>query len=123
MLEHPLDKHQRDLEEIRAKLRALEEQFRMPSDVVYQKFHRGELRDVDVVADYCHARITGRSRAIMLAEGVDRRLHELLDRQDRGEPLTPDERQEAEGLVNLAERLLLLRLRAQRIAEHGSDPQ
>ena len=47
MLEHTLDKHQRDLEEISAKLRALEEQFRMPSDVFYQKFHRGELGDED----------------------------------------------------------------------------
>jgi hypothetical protein len=45
LLEYTLDKHQRDLEEISAKLRALEEQFRMPSDVFYQKFHRGELGD------------------------------------------------------------------------------
>jgi hypothetical protein len=45
LLEHTLDKHQRDLEEISAKLRALEEQFRMPSDVFYQKFHYGELGD------------------------------------------------------------------------------
>lgn len=60
---------------------------------------------------------------LCLLEGVNRRLHELLDRQDRGETLTPDERQEAEGLVNLAELLSLLRLRAQRIAEHGSDAQ
>lgn len=58
---------------------------------------------------------------LCLPAGVNRRLHELLDRQDRGETLTPDERQEAEGLVNLAELLSLLRLRAQRIAEHGSD--
>jgi hypothetical protein len=58
---------------------------------------------------------------LRLPEGVNRRLHELLDRQDRGETLTPDERQEAEGLVNLAELLSLLRLRAQRIAERGSD--
>jgi hypothetical protein len=60
---------------------------------------------------------------LCLPEGVNRRLHELLDRQDRGETLTPDERQEAEGLVNLAELLSLLRLREQRIAEHGSDAQ
>jgi hypothetical protein len=60
---------------------------------------------------------------LCLLEAVNRRLHELLDRQDRGETLTPDERQEAEGLVNLAELLSLLRLREQRIAEHGSDAQ
>lgn len=49
---------------------------------------------------------------LMLPEGVDRRLHSLLDKQDRGEPLTEDELAEAEGLVNLAELLSLLRLRA-----------
>lgn len=49
-----------------------------------------------------------------LPPGVDARLHELLDRQDAGGPLTSAERQEAEGLVNLAELLSLLRLRAER---------
>jgi hypothetical protein len=49
-----------------------------------------------------------------LPEGVQRRLELLLDQQDRGEPLSPDERREAEGLVNLAELLSVLRLRAQR---------
>jgi len=47
-----------------------------------------------------------------LPEGVDRRLHALLDRQDRGEALSDDERAEAEGLVELADLLSLLRLRA-----------
>jgi hypothetical protein len=47
-----------------------------------------------------------------LPEGVDRRLHALLDRQDRGEALTDDERAEAEGLVELADLLSLVRLRA-----------
>jgi hypothetical protein len=60
---------------------------------------------------------------LRLPAGVDRRLHELLDRQDRGGQLTPDERQEAEGLVNLAELLSLLRIRVQRITQHGSDAQ
>jgi hypothetical protein len=41
----------------------------------------------------------------------------LLDRQDAGQPLTVQERDEAEGLVNLAEFLTLLRLRAERMAE------
>jgi hypothetical protein len=49
-----------------------------------------------------------------LPSGVDDRLQELLDRQDRGEILSPGERREAEGLVELAEVLSLLRLRAQR---------
>ena len=50
-----------------------------------------------------------------LPQGVNTRLQELLDRQDRGETLTTGERQEAEGLVDLAEMLSLLRLRAQRV--------
>lgn len=47
-----------------------------------------------------------------LPPGVDERLTSLLDRQDGGERLTKAERQEAEGLVELAEMLALLRLRA-----------
>jgi hypothetical protein len=47
---------------------------------------------------------------------VDERLRALLDRQDRGEVLTAAERGEAEGLVNLADLLSLLRLRAERAA-------
>jgi hypothetical protein len=46
-----------------------------------------------------------------LPEGVDRRLQALLDKQDGGTPLTPDEQAEAEGLVDLADLLTLLRLR------------
>jgi hypothetical protein len=52
-----------------------------------------------------------------LPAGVQSRLQELLDRQDAGRPLTAAERSEAEGLVNLAELLTLLRLRAERAAE------
>jgi hypothetical protein len=48
-----------------------------------------------------------------LPEGVDRRLHTLLDKQDRGEPLTEDERAEAEGLVDLSDFLSLLKMRTQ----------
>jgi len=40
------------------------------------------------------------------------RLQHLLDRQDAGQALTPLEREEAEGLVNVAKLLTLLRLRA-----------
>ncbi len=49
-----------------------------------------------------------------LPTGVAVRLQELLDRQDSGQPLTPQECAEAEGLVNLSEFLSLLRLRAER---------
>lgn len=55
-----------------------------------------------------------------LPQGVNERLQDLLDRQDRGEELTPAERMEAEGLVNLAELLSLLRLRVQRVSQEGS---
>ncbi|MBS1808740.1 MAG: hypothetical protein JST84_11155 [Acidobacteria bacterium] len=52
---------------------------------------------------------------LKLPSGVNRRLQTLLDRQDAGEQLTAAERKEAEGLVELAEMLSLLRLRAQRV--------
>jgi len=52
-----------------------------------------------------------------LPEGVHARLQALLDRQDRGEVLTPAERKEAEGLVDLADFLSLLRLRARRFSQ------
>lgn len=50
-----------------------------------------------------------------LPNGVSERLQNLLDRQDQGEELTLAERMEAEGLVELAEFLSLLRLRTRRI--------
>ena len=49
-----------------------------------------------------------------LPSAVAARLQALLDRQDSGQPLTPLEREEAEGLVDLAELLTILRLRAER---------
>ena len=49
-----------------------------------------------------------------LPAGVHARLQQLLDRQDRGVRLSAAEREEAEGLVNLAEFFSLLRLRAAR---------
>lgn len=51
-----------------------------------------------------------------LPDAVAARLQELLDRQDTGQPLSAQERDEAEGLVNLAELLTLLRLRSERLA-------
>jgi hypothetical protein len=56
-----------------------------------------------------------------LPKAVDERLQSLLDKQDRGEELTPAERLEAEGLVNLADLLSLLRLRAQRVAQLAAN--
>lgn len=52
-----------------------------------------------------------------LPDAVAARLQYLLDRQDSGQPLTDAERQEAEGLVDLAELLTLLRLRSERLAD------
>ncbi|MRG96938.1 hypothetical protein GF068_34190 [Polyangium spumosum] len=60
--------------------------------------------------------LSGEMARLHLPEGVDRRLQALLDKQDRGEPLTEDEQVEAEGLVELADLLSLLRLRASRAA-------
>jgi hypothetical protein len=54
-----------------------------------------------------------------LPAGVNARLTQLLDRQDRGSSLSAAERLEAEGLVDLAELLTLLRLRAERAAGQG----
>ena len=54
-----------------------------------------------------------------LPDAVQARLEELLDRQDSGELLTPAEREEAEGLVELAEFLTLLHLRAQRSSKNS----
>ncbi len=58
-----------------------------------------------------------------LPEAVHARLQSLLDRQDSRQPLTTQERDEAEGLVNLADFLTLLRLRAERMLpkRHYSD--
>ena len=46
-----------------------------------------------------------------LSKGVNKRLQDLLDRQDNGEKLTSAERNEAEELVDLAEMFSLLCLR------------
>lgn len=61
--------------------------------------------DVDLPADLDRLR---------LPAAVASRLQSLLDRQDAGHPLTAEERAEAEGLVDLADLLTLLRLRAER---------
>jgi hypothetical protein len=57
---------------------------------------------------------------LRLPAAVDDRLTALLDRQDAEGSLSAAERQEAEGLVDLADLLSLLRLRAERSS--GSQP-
>jgi hypothetical protein len=48
LLDYATERHQKDLEDIAAKLRAIEEQFGMTSDLFSQKFQRGELGDDEV---------------------------------------------------------------------------
>jgi hypothetical protein len=56
-----------------------------------------------------------------LPAGLNKRLQELLDRQDRGDVLSADERDEAQGIVDIAEWLSLLKLRAGRLASQSPD--
>lgn len=66
--------------------------------------------EIDMPDDLAHFR---------LPAGVQQRLQALLDQQDEGRSLTAAEQAEAEGLVNLAELLSLLRLRAERVSGHS----
>ena len=59
----------------------------------------------------------GDLKQFRLPKGVNHRLQELLDKQCRLGKLSSAERSEAEGLVDLAEMLTLLRLRAESAAE------
>ncbi len=54
-----------------------------------------------------------------LSQGVHTRLQFLLDHQDEGDMLSQTERQEAEGLVELAEFLSSLRLRSKRVMQQA----
>jgi hypothetical protein len=54
-----------------------------------------------------------------LPQAVQARLQFLLDRQDEGHILSQVEQQEAEGLVELAEFLSLLRLRSRRVIKQA----
>ncbi|MCB9798027.1 MAG: hypothetical protein H6741_35565 [Alphaproteobacteria bacterium] len=56
-----------------------------------------------------------------LPEAVDRRLQQLLGKQDRDGDLSSDERAEAEGLVEIAETLTLLRMRAERAQRENAS--
>ena len=69
--------------------------------------------DLELPADLQH---------LQLPAAVQERLQALLDRQDDGEPLTDRERREAEGLVDIAEFMSLLRLRLTKDPRsNGSD--
>ncbi|MBK8093306.1 MAG: hypothetical protein IPK32_15280 [Verrucomicrobiaceae bacterium] len=57
---------------------------------------------------------------LKLPSGVQGRLQELLDRQDKGNKLTVKERREAEGLVEMAEWISLLKLRARRLTRSAT---
>ena len=63
--------------------------------------------DIDLPGDLAHFK---------LPASVDERLTALLDKQDTKAGLTSKERSEAEGLVDLAETLTYLRLKAERAA-------
>lgn len=65
---------------------------------------------------YTTVRVPQHLMRFELPQAVHQRLQGLLDRQDQGYVLTTDERQEAEGLVELAEFLPLLRLHVTRTA-------
>ena len=56
-----------------------------------------------------------------LPQGLHRRLQDLLDRQDSGVSLTPEEREEAQGIADLSEMLSLLKMRARRL--HAETPE
>jgi hypothetical protein len=58
-----------------------------------------------------------------LPAAVNARLRQLLDRQENGVALKDAERREAEGLVELAELLTLLRLRADAAAVKAATPR
>jgi hypothetical protein len=58
----------------------------------------------------------GDLKQFRLPRAVESRLLQLLDKQSRAGKLPVAERQDAEGLVDLAEMLTLLRLRAERVA-------
>ena len=61
----------------------------------------------------------GALRQFRFPKALDRRLQDILDKQDRGEKLTPAERQEAEGLVEVSRTLSLLKSRVQRATAGG----
>jgi hypothetical protein len=61
--------------------------------------------------------VPGDLARLRLPRGVNARLQQLLDRQDEERPLNSTERAEAEGLVDLAELLSVLRPRAEAVSK------
>lgn len=57
---------------------------------------------------------------LRLPDGVQQRLTALLDKQEAGTVLTEVEQREAEGLVDLADLLSVLRLRSERVGSQGA---
>lgn len=47
LLDYAIERHRMDLDAIEVKLHSLEEQFGMASELFYERFHRGELGDVE----------------------------------------------------------------------------
>jgi hypothetical protein len=82
----------------------------MPGATITRAERRTEA-DMGNAARIIEVEVPGELPRFALPEGVDRRLQWLLDKQDRGEALTDDERAEAEGLVELVDLLALLKLR------------
>lgn len=62
--------------------------------------------------------LPGDLQRFRLPAALNTRLQTLLDRQDGTGKLTRGERREAEALVELAEMLSLMKLRAQRVARN-----
>jgi hypothetical protein len=59
--------------------------------------------------------------SLRLPQAVNARLQQLLDQQDHEGAISDKEREEAEGLVDLADFLSLLRIRAQKEGGHFSS--
>jgi hypothetical protein len=66
--------------------------------------------------------LPGDLQRLRFPKALDRRLHELLDKQSTEGKLSAAERAEAEGLVEVAEMVSLLRLRTERKRNRKSSP-
>ena len=55
-------------------------------------------------------------RKFRMPRALNRRLHDLLDKQDDGVKLSAAERREAEALVELSEMLSLMKIQADSLA-------
>ena len=81
---------------------------------VFRGKRRATVRLLMVHSIHLEVEMPGDLARFRLPGGVQQRLQELLDKQDAGEQLTTEEKREAEGLVEVADLLSLLRLRAER---------